>query len=455
MSAPSSPPTSTALFANDPARSAVDGDAPGPGRRRDVPEVSRRREAAVASGFAKLATLSLRFLMVATAVVVLALLLAQFWVVLLPVLLGLLLATVLWPAARFLRQHRVPPALAALGVILLAFALIAGVVALLAPQVTGQVQQLADQVTAGLADLEKRLTGPPLNLGQDRVGDAVNNVVRDLQGNAQSIAARVLSGAVAAGSLAVTGLLSLVLCFFYLKDGPRFLPWLSGLVGPRAAPHVSAIAQRSWSTLASFIRAQAAVGLIDAVFIGIALVVLGVPLALPLAVLVFFGGFVPIIGAVTTGALAALVALVSNGLTSALIVVAVILVVQQLEGNVVHPLLVGRTVDLHPALVILSVTAGGTLFGIAGAFLAVPLVAVAAVMIRYARQQLAEFAPDPDGSQLSAGQPNEAVGNVHHDTDPPRGGRTSDDPAPDQGDADDAGDKEAGGQAAAGVMRPG
>lgn len=200
----------------------------------------------------------------------------------------------------------------------------------------------------------------------------------------------------AAGSLLLTGILALVLCFFYLKDGPRFLPWVSGLVGPRAAPHVSAIAQRSWVTLSGFIRAQAAVGLVDAVFIGIGLAVLGVPLALPLSVLVFFGAFIPIIGAVVTGALAALVALVTNGPVTALIVIALVLVVQQLEGNVLQPILVGRTLDLHPALVILAVTAGGTLAGIVGAFLAVPVVAVAAVAVRYARQQLAELEPAPE-----------------------------------------------------------
>ena len=158
----------------------------------------------------------------------------------------------------------------------------------------------------------------------------------------------MLSGAVAAGSLLLTGLLALVLCFFYLKDGPKFVPWVAGLVGPRAAPHVAAVAQRSWATLSGFIKAQAAVGLVDAIFIGVGLVVLGVPLALPLAVLVFFGAFIPIIGAVFTGALAALVALVTSGPTSALIVIVLVLVVQQLEGNVLQPILVGRTLDAAP-----------------------------------------------------------------------------------------------------------
>lgn len=390
---------------DDPARTEADSVAPVVERDRELEPHALRREAVVDRAFSRLATLSLRFLLVVAALVVLGYLVGVLWVVVLPILLALLLATVLWPAVRVLRNRGVPSALAAIGVLLLALALLGGLLGGLAPQVTGQAQELADQVTAGLDELQKGLVGPPFNLGEDQIGRTVDNVISELQANAQNIATRVLSGAVAAGSLLLTGILALVLCFFYLKDGPRFLPWLSGLVGPRAAPHITAIAQRSWVTLSGFIRAQAAVGLVDAVFIGIGLAVLGVPLALPLSVLVFFGAFIPIIGAVVTGALAALVALVTNGPVTALIVVGLVLVVQQLEGNVLQPILVGRTLDLHPALVILAVTAGGTLAGIVGAFLAVPVVAVGAVAARYARQQLAELepAPEPEAEPEPAG----------------------------------------------------
>ena len=388
----------------DPARTHADTAALAPGRV-DVPEVSRRREEAIAGAFARLATVSWRFLLVVAAVVVLGYLAAKLWVVILPLLLALLLATVLWPPVRLLRRGGAPPALAALLAIVLALLLLVGVIAGLAPQVTGQAQELADQVAAGLEKLQGYLIGPPLNLGEERIGGAVDDVVRSLQDNAQNIASRVLTGAAAAGSLLLTALLALVLCFFYLKDGPKFLPWLCGLTGPRAAPHVDAIARRGWTTLSGFIKAQAIVGLVDAVFIGVGLALLGIPLALPLAVLVFFGAFIPIIGAVVTGALAVLVALVTNGATSALIVIGLVLLVQQLEGNVLQPILVGRTLDLHPALVILAVTAGGSLRGITGAFLAVPVVAVGGVTVRYARQQLAELVRAPGSPPHAAGQP--------------------------------------------------
>ena len=412
--------TSSDHPADDPARTHADEAAPVVSRHRELPETSRRREAAVGAAFARTATLSGRFLLVALALVVFGYLIGKLWVVVLPLLLALLLATVLWPPVRFLRRRGAPAALAALGVLLVALLVLFGVVGGLAPQVTGQAQEIADQVTAGLDELQQGLTGPPFNLGEDRIGATVDNVFSELQANAQNIAGRVLSGAAAAGSLLLTGLLALVLCFFYLKDGPKFLPWIGGLVGPRAAPHVSAVAQRSWVTLSGFIKAQAAVGLVDAVFIGIGLAVLGVPLALPLAVLVFFGAFIPIIGAVVSGALAALVALVTSGPTSALIVVALVLIVQQIEGNVLQPLLVGRTLDLHPAAVILAVAAGGTLAGIVGAFLAVPVLSVAAVTVRYARQQLAELEPGPGSPPAAAGQPDpEVVAGVRpHDQTP-------------------------------------
>ena len=398
-------PTATPVTQDDPTHSGADASAPGPAADRALPEASLRREALVGAAFARLATVSLRFLLVVAAVVVLGYLVGKLWVVLLPVLLGLLLATVLWPPVRFLRARGAPAALAALAVIVAAVLLLIALVGGLAPQVTGQAQELADKVTAGLQDLQELVQGPPLNLGEDRIGGAVDQVIGELQQNAQNIAGRVLTGAVAAGSVMLTAVLAVVLCFFYLKDGPKFVPWISGLVGPRAAPHVAALSLRTWTTLSGFIKAQALVGLVDAVAIGIGLAVLGVPLALPLAVLIFFGAFIPIIGAFVTGALAALIALVTNGVTSALIVIALVLVVQQLEGNVLQPILVGRTLDLHPALVILAVTAGGSFAGITGAFLAVPVVAVGAVIVRYARQQLAEHEPAPGSPPAAAGQP--------------------------------------------------
>ena len=365
---------------------------PSPGARLR----SATRTLAVASG---------GLLLIAGGVVVVGYVLGKLWPVLLPVVMGLLVTTVLWPAARFLRRHHWRPALAAGTVVLVFLAVLAGVVALIAPPVVDQVGTLADQATSGLQQVRDWLQGPPLNLGAEQVGNAVDSVINSVQNNAQTIAGYALTGATAIGSGLVNVTLALVLSFFFLKDGPRFLPWLSAQLGSRAAPHVTALSERTWQTLSEFIRQQAFVGFIDAFFIGLGLLVLGVPLVLPLAVLTFFAAFVPIVGAFVAGAFAVLVALVANGFTTALIVLAIVVVVQQLEGNVLQPYIQGRGLNLHAAVVILAVTAGGSLAGITGAFLAVPVAALVAVVYRYGRDELQDGSAGPDARAPAPPEP--------------------------------------------------
>jgi predicted PurR-regulated permease PerM len=362
----------------DPEQAAVTtSPAPTHGRGPRVQAASRT-----------LAIASWRFLLITAAVVVLGYVLGRLWSILLPIVLGLLMATVLWPATRFLRNHRWPPALAASTVLVAALALLAGIIAAIAPSVADQVTELADAATAALQDVQDWLQGPPLNLGEDQIGEAVDSVINSIQGNAQNIAGYALTGASAVGNSLINLVLALVLVFFFLKDGPRWVPWLSAQTGPKAARHVAALSYKTWATLSEFIRQQALVGFIDAFFIGIGLWILGVPLVLPLAVLTFFGGFIPIIGAFVAGAFAVLIALVSNGFTTALIVLAIVILVQQIEGNVLQPIIQGRGFNLHAAVVILAVTAGSSLAGIIGAFLSVPVAAIIAVVYRYIRDEL-------------------------------------------------------------------
>jgi predicted PurR-regulated permease PerM len=370
--------------APDPEQAAVTtSPAPTHGRGPRVQAASRT-----------LAIASAQFLLIAAAVVVLFYVLGRLWSILLPIVLGLLIATVLWPSTRFLRNHRWPPALAASTVLVGFLALLAGIIAALAPSVANQVTELADAATAALQDVQEWLQGPPLNLGEDQIGDAVDSVINSIQGNAQNIAGYALTGASAVGNSLINLILALVLVFFFLKDGPRWVPWLSAQTGPRAARHVAALSYKTWATLSEFIRQQALVGFIDAFFIGLGLWILGVPLVLPLAVLTFFGGFIPIIGAFVAGAFAVLIALVSNGVTTALIVLAIVIAVQQIEGNVLQPIIQGRGFNLHAAVVILAVTAGSSLAGIIGAFLSVPVAALIAVVYRYARDELDEKSPE-------------------------------------------------------------
>jgi predicted PurR-regulated permease PerM len=359
-----------------------------------APAPSTDRGPKLQAALRTLAIASAQLLIVVAAIVVVGWVLGRLWGTLLPVVLGVLFATVLWPPTRFLRNRGWPPALAASVVLVGFLALFGGLIAAIAPSIGEQVGELADQATTGLQDIQVWLSGPPFNLGEDQVGQAVDNAINSLQDNAQSIAGYALTGASVVGNSLLNLILALVLVFFFLKDGPRWVPWLSAQTGPKAAPHVAALSYKTWATLSEFIRQQALVGFIDAFFIGLGLLVLGVPLVLPLALLTFLGGFIPIIGAFVAGAFAVLIALVSNGLTTALIVLAIVVVVQQIEGNVLQPIIQGRGFNMHAAVVILAVTAGSQLAGITGAFLGVPVAALIAVVYRYVRDELDEKNPE-------------------------------------------------------------
>ncbi len=353
------------------------------------------------SAISTLAVASAQLLLISAAVVVVFWVLGRLWVILLPIVLGLLFATVLWPPTRFLRRHRWPPALAAVVVLLAFLGLIGGLVAVIAPQVADQVTELANAFTGGLEQVQQWLQGPPLDLDEEQLGQYVDQAIDSVQGNASNIAGYAATGASAVGNGLINLLLALVLAFFFIKDGPRWVPWLTAQTGPRAAPHAAALSLKTWSTLSEFIKQQALVGFVDAFFIGLGLWILDVPLVIPLAVLTFFGAFIPIIGAFVAGAFAVLIALVDEGFTVALIVFGIVLLVQQIEGNVLQPIIQGRGFNLHAAVVILAVTAGSSLFGIIGAFLSVPVAALIAVVYRYTRDAFDGRHPEvaDDGTQ--------------------------------------------------------
>ncbi len=361
-----------------------------------APNTRSRR---VQSALAAVAGISWRLLLVVAVLVLVGHILGLVWVVVLPVVLALFVTTLLWPAAKFLRAHRWPPALAAATVVLAFLAVLIGAGAVIIVPVAAQVEEVADGVTGGIEAVREWLTGPPLNLGDDQVGSALDEGLSRLQEAAGDIVGIVLGGIGAIGSAIVAIALILILVFFYLKDGPRFIPWLAEQTGHRAAPHVAELGKQYYASLASFTVTQGIVGLLDAVVIGVGLLLVGVPLVLPLAVLTFLGAFVPIIGAFVAGAVAVLVALVSNGFTAALIVLALIVVVQQLEGNVFAPILQGKSLQLHAVVVILVVIAGGSLAGVTGAFLAVPIAALIAITWRYAREQLGNETTDAGAPQ--------------------------------------------------------
>lgn len=325
----------------------------------------------------------LRFLIVGLALYVSMWALGKIWTGLLPVLLALIVATVLGPPAAWLMKHRWPRAMAALVTLVGSLALVTGVFALMAPTVRAQAPHMVDQFTQGIIRLQEMLQKPPFNVEDEQLLDLVDQATTWLQERSGDIANTVFQGISVVGSVAITLVVMLVLLFFMIKDGQDFLPWVRSIAGRRLGWHLTEVLTRSWNTLGGFIRTQAVVSLIDAIFIGLGLWLLDVPLALVLAVLTFFAGFIPIVGAFTAGFVAVVVALVANGLTTAILALVLIIVVQQVEGNILSPVLQSKAMNLHAAIVLLSVTLGSTIFGIIGAFLAVPVAAVVAVWFRY------------------------------------------------------------------------
>ena len=381
----STEPTSHAAPATDPPT-----NAPGQAFSAEMPSGPYPSRARVMLAALRSSSIvGLQFILVVLALGMLFWALGKVWVIVLPILLAIIVCTVLWPPVRWMRKKGTPPAAASLLMILVAAGVLAGVISFIVPSIISQAPELASRATEGIHRLQDWVQGPPLNVKDEQLDNIVNTIVSKVQASASSIAAGVFSGVGTATSMIVTLFTALILVFFFLKDGPKFIPWLDRTIGRPSGLHVGEVLLRMWNSLGGFIRTQAIVSFVDASLIGIGLYILQVPLASVLIVITFLGGFIPIVGAFVAGALAVVIALVSNGLTTALIVLGIILAVQQLEGNVLQPWLQSKSMDLHAVIVLLAVTLGGTLFGITGAFLAVPAAAAIAVVLRYANEQIA------------------------------------------------------------------
>jgi predicted PurR-regulated permease PerM len=329
---------------------------------------------------------SWRLLAVAGAVALLAVVLARIGIVVLPVILAVLFSTLFAPPVRWLRQRGWPASVATLAVLLLAFAAVGGVGYAIAPPLVEEFGELSPDLRKGvdrLAELADRLPGVT-SAEADRY---VDRIERQLRNSGNALVGGLLSGALLLVEVVGATLLTLVLMFFFLKDGERLWAWVVGLFPLRRRADVDELGRRGYATLGAYLRGVVFVATVDATLIGLGLFLLGVPLVLPLMVLIFVGSFVPIVGAFASGIVAALVALVSDGVGTAAIVVGIIVAVQQLEGNILYPVIMGRAVRLHAAVILLAVAAGGVLWGIAGAFIAVPLAAVGATWLSYVRSR--------------------------------------------------------------------
>ncbi len=304
----------------------------------------------------------------------------------LAIITALLIGSVLQPLTTKLRALGIPRALAAAIVFVGSLLVLTMAASLIVGQVVAEAPEIEERATEAVQDLSERLTEAPFNMDSERL-DNIGSEISDWVQRSGVLNANVAASVGGFATSAFSGLfIALTVLFFICKDGDKFPSYLAALVGEGRAERLNRAGGEIWTTTASYLRGVGLTGLADGVMIGIGLAVLGVPLAVPLALLTFLGAFIPVVGATLAGLLAAAVALATNGPTTALIVVAIVIAVQQIEGTFLAPLLLGRAVQLHPVTILLSLAVGGTVAGIWGALLAVP----AAAAIRIA---LAEFVP--------------------------------------------------------------
>ncbi len=267
---------------------------------------------------------------------------------------------------------------------------VAGLVAIVAMSVVSQYDELADAVRRGASEITAWLEGEPFNISQERVQNLDSSL-----GDVWDSTSTYLVAGLSAGASLLTGLiLAVAMLYFVLRDGAELWRRVLRHFPPDRAPAVDRAGRRAWKVLDGYIRGTALIAAIDATLIGIGIWLLGVPLALPLAVLVFLGGFIPFVGATISGLVAVLVAFADEGWEIALVTLAIVIGVQLVEGNFLQPIIQSRTVDLHPAVILLAVAAGGSLFGILGAYLAVPVTAVVFALVTALAAERASQAAD-------------------------------------------------------------
>ncbi|MEA2138665.1 MAG: hypothetical protein QOG56_1815 [Solirubrobacteraceae bacterium] len=345
------------------------------------------------------AAIAWRLLALAAAIGLTAYALAYLRVVVLPVIVALLLSTVLAPPARWLTRHRFSDGAAAATVLLSAVVLLSGAVALAGAAVGRQFADLADSIQDGIREAGDALARSPLHLSKGDIHQRIDDAMNTLSDSSGALTGGALHGAVLVGELLTGLIITLLLLFFFLKDGPGIWRWVVESFGGRQRTRLDELARRSYHALSGYVRGLALVGVADATLIGIGLLVIGVPLVGPLMLLTFLAAFLPLIGAFSAGLASVLIALVSGGVVKALIVFALIVAVQQVEGHLLYPLIMGRTINVHPIAIIVGLATGGILAGIIGVFISVPIVTVAATTLSYLRETRERAAPSPANAQ--------------------------------------------------------
>ncbi|TAM68351.1 MAG: AI-2E family transporter [Microbacteriaceae bacterium] len=353
------------------------------GRRQAELELEPTVEESLPRGILIAGAWSWRLLVIGAVIAVVIFLVIQLRLIVIPVLVAVLLSALLIPVVDFLGRHRWPRWSAILVAMMGTIVVVGALVFLVILQIRGELPALQKQSAAAYDNFRDWLAGPPLHFTDAQLNGYLAQAWNALQQDSQLL----ISGAVSIGSTlghVLAGVfLTLFSTLFMLIDGTGIWAWLLRIFPKKARPAADGAGKAGWGTLRNFVRVQILVASIDAVGIGLGAFFLGLPLIVPIAVLVFLGSFIPIVGAVVTGALAVIVALIYNGWVAAAIMLAVVLIVQQLEGHVLQPLIMGTAVKVHPLAVVLVVATGSLLAGIPGALFAVPFAAVLNVMVQY------------------------------------------------------------------------
>ncbi|GAA1133633.1 AI-2E family transporter [Microbacterium natoriense] len=346
--------------------------------------VTTEADEAVPIGLRITAGYAWRILLIAAVVAGFIWIVIQLKLLVIPLMVGILVTALLWPAFEWMLRKGLPRWAAVATSLVGTLGIVAALITLVVWQIRTQLQDVQDRSAQAVDDLQKFLMGDPLNLTQKQIDGYLDQA----RGFFNDQADLLLNGALTVGTTAahvVTGaVLALFILICLLADGGGIWKWTLRLFPRAARPAADGAARNGWATIVNYARTQLFVAAIDAVGIGLGALLLGVPLAIPVAVLVFLGSFVPIVGAVVTGAIAVLLALVYNGPWIALAMLGVVLLVQQVEGHILQPIMMGSAVKVHPLAVVLVVAGGSMIGGIPGALFAVPLAAfvnVAAVTV--------------------------------------------------------------------------
>ncbi|MFE2170656.1 AI-2E family transporter [Streptomyces sp. NPDC059447] len=384
----------------DERRAEIAAEARGdlPGRDVPVPAPERERPPAVVAlperpdpasvvpwGMRVAAEVSWRLLLLAGMLWVLMKVISEVRLVVLAFAAAMLVTALLQPFVVRLRRLGMPRGLATAVTAILGFVIIGLVGWFVVWQVMENLDDLSNRVREGINELKTWALDSPFHVTEKQINDIAKNLSETIGTNTEQITSAGLQGVTVLVEVLTGMLLAMFSTLFLLYDGKKIWTWVLGLVPATARPGMAGAGPRAWRTLTAYVRGTVLVALIDAVFIGLGLYFLDVTMAVPLAVFIFLFAFIPLVGAVISGALAVVVALVTQGPVIALAVLGVVLAVQQIEGHVLQPFILGRAVRVHPLAVVLVVAAGGMIAGIGGAVVAVPLVAVTNTVVVYLR----------------------------------------------------------------------